>query len=121
MKSIAFMLMILFTATGSVLAGEADVLEVEVVKTGAESFTFSVTVKHDDSGWEHYADKWEIIGPDRTILGTRTLFHPHVDEQPFTRSLTNVSVAATVRQVSVRAHCSVHGYGGKETTVTLPH
>ena len=115
------MLMVLFTAAGPVLAGEANVLDVDVVKTGAESFTFSVTVKHDDSGWEHYADKWEIIGPNDAILGTRTLYHPHVDEQPFTRRLTNVSVATTVRQVSVKAHCSVHGYGGEKNTVSLPH
>jgi hypothetical protein len=115
------MIVFMFAATGSVLAGKADVLDVAVVKTGAETFTFDVTVKHDDSGWDHFADKWEIIGPDNVVLGTRTLYHPHVDEQPFTRSLKNVSATATVRQVSVKAHCSVHGYGGNETAVPLPH
>ena len=41
MKSIAFILMILSQRQDLFLAGEADVLEVELVKTGAESFNFS--------------------------------------------------------------------------------
>lgn len=121
MRTLYFLIVIMFASTGSVLAGKADVLDVVVVKTGAETFSFDVTVNHDDSGWDHYADKWEIIGPDNAILGTRTLYHPHEDEQPFTRSLRNVSVAATVLQVYVKAHCSVHGFGGNEATVQLPH
>ena len=40
----------------------------------------------DVTGWEHYANKWDVVGPDDTILGTRVLLHPHVNEQPFTRS-----------------------------------
>lgn len=121
MRTLSLMIVFMFAATGPALAGEADVLHVEVIKSGANTFTFDVTVKHDDSGWDHYADKWEIIGPAEAILGTRVLYHPHVDEQPFTRSLRNVTTAASIRQVSVRAHCSVHGYGGKEIAVPLPH
>ena len=56
---------------------------------------------------DHYADKWEVLAPDGTVLGTRTLYHPHVDEQPFTRSLSGVSVAETIADVSVRGHDSV--------------
>ena len=121
MKIVIIMIIILYTMVGSALAGEADVLDVDVVKTGTGTFSFSVTVKHDDSGWEHYADKWDIVGPDNAILGTRTLYHPHVDEQPFTRRLGKVSVGASIQQVSVKAHCSVHGYGGKYVAVRLPH
>ena len=43
-----------------------------------------VTVQHADTGWDHYADAWEVLAPDGTVLGTRTLLHPHTDEQPFT-------------------------------------
>ena len=121
MRTLSLLIAIMFVLPGSLLAAEADVLDVVVAKTGAHTFTFDVTVKHNDSGWDHYADKWEVIGPDLNILGTRTLYHPHVNEQPFTRSLRNITAAATIRQVTVRAHCSVHGYGGIETTVLLPH
>jgi hypothetical protein len=51
----------------------------------------------------------------------RTLHHPHVEEQPFTRSLSGVRVPAGVDQVSVRARDSVHGYGGETVTVNLRH
>jgi hypothetical protein len=102
-------------------AGKADVLKVEVKKTTAGLYQFEVTVSHADEGWEHYADKWDVLSPDGTVLGTRTLFHPHVDEQPFTRYLVGVKVPEGVNEVTVRAHDLVHGYGGKSVTVAVPH
>ena len=100
-------------------AGEADVTDVEIVKESNGSYRFNVTVSHQDSGWDHYADKWDVVAPDGTILGTRTLLHPHVEEQPFTRSLTGVKIPDSISEVTIRAHDSVHGYGGTE--VTIPH
>lgn len=103
------------------LAGEADVVDVEVTKQGEGRFRFDVTVRHADEGWDHYADRWEVRGPDGDVLGVRELAHPHVNEQPFTRSLTGVSIPADVNEVTVRARDSVHGYGGAETSVAVPH
>jgi hypothetical protein len=101
-------------------AGEADVIRVNATKTNNNTYHFSVTVRHQDSGWKHYANKWDIIGQDGTIFGTRTLHHPHVDEQPFTRSLSGVVIPARVKTITVRAHDSVHKYGGKVMTLELP-
>jgi hypothetical protein len=78
-----------------------------------------VTVKHQDEGWQHYADAWEIVAPDGQVLATRTLYHPHVNEQPFTRSLSGVVIKPAIKVVTVRAHDSVHAYGGKEIRVKL--
>jgi hypothetical protein len=102
------------------LAGEADVVAVEATPEGGGLWRFSVTVKHADEGWDHYADRWEMVAPDGTVLGTRVLLHPHEHEQPFTRSLGGVAIPESVKQVTVRARDSVHGYGGAEVTVTLP-
>ena len=101
-------------------AGEADVEKVAVRKDGTGSYTFDVTVRHADTGWDHYANKWDVVGPDGTVLGTRILAHPHEHEQPFTRSLSGVSIPQGVRSVTIRAHDSVDKYGGKEVTVELP-
>ena len=101
-------------------AGEADVVEVDIKKTGGDTYFFKVTVKHADEGWDHYANKWDVVAPDDTVLGTRTLYHPHVDEQPFTRSLSDVKIPASINAVTVRAHDSVHEYGGKTVTVAVP-
>lgn len=48
----------------------------------------SVTLSHPDTGWDDYANGWRIETQDGTVIGTRELLHPHVNEQPFTRSLT---------------------------------
>lgn len=104
----------------TVAAGEADVVEAEATAMGDGTYRFDVTVQHADTGWEHYADAWDVVAPDGTVLGTRTLLHPHVDEQPFTRSLTGVAITDGVTQVTIRAHDSVDGYGGKEIAVLLP-
>ena len=103
-----------------VFANQVEVVKVTVAKSGAQRYDFTVTLLHQDSGWEHYADKWEVVGSDGQIYATRTLLHPHVDEQPFTRALSNVPIPATVRAVILRAHDSVHGYGAKTITLTLP-
>ena len=101
-------------------AGDVDVVAVHVSKADDTHFDFDVTLKHDDSGWDHYADKWDVQGPDGKIYGTRILFHPHVNEQPFMRSLENVAIPADVKEVTIRAHAKPHGYGGITKTVKLP-
>ena len=63
----------------------------------------NITVRHDDEGWEHYADRWEVVAPDGTVLASRTLYHPHVDEQPFTRSLNGLVIPKGIMRVRVRA------------------
>ena len=74
-------------------------------------YAFSVTVFHEDDGWTHYADSWDVLTLNGQVLGTRTLFHPHDGENPFTRSLSNVQVPIGTKQVMFRAHCSKDGYG----------
>jgi nucleotide-binding universal stress UspA family protein len=101
-------------------AGEADVIAVDVVAEGGGRYRFDVSVRHGDEGWDHYADAWDILGPDGIVLGTRVLLHPHESEQPFTRSLAGVAIPETVREVTIRARDKVHGFGGREITVTVP-
>ena len=100
-------------------AGPADVVGVKVSKTAPNTYRFDVTVKHGDEGWDHYADRWDVVSPDGTVLGTRILHHPHVEEQPFTRSDV-IKVPSGVKSVTVRAGDKVHGLGGEEMTVALP-
>ena len=108
-----------FGAVAPAAGGEADVVAVEVRPDGPGLWRFDVAVRHDDAGWEHYADRWDVVGPDGTVLGTRVLLHPHETEQPFTRSLSGVAIPDGVTRVTVRAHDKVHGYGGREATVSL--
>ncbi|MEL6287457.1 MAG: hypothetical protein AAFQ42_08960 [Pseudomonadota bacterium] len=102
-------------------AGDVEIVEaVAVAESAPDTFTFRVTLRHGDTGWEHYANAWDIVAADGTVLGKRTLFHPHVDEQPFTRSLTGVAVSPGVQEVRVRAYDSVHGRSQRTVLVKLP-
>ncbi len=42
-------------------AGEADVVRAEARAEGGGAWRFGVTVAHGDTGWDHYADKWDSI------------------------------------------------------------
>jgi hypothetical protein len=108
-----------FIWSGSSFAGKADVLEVGIHCTQAGLCEIDVTVQHDDENWDHYADRWELLTETGGEIAVRELAHPHVDEQPFTRSLKNVRIPEGVNELRVRAHDSVHGYGGKEKTATI--
>ena len=83
------------------------------------SCLLSVTVRHADGGWQHYADRWEVRTPDGEVLATRVLQHPHVDEQPFTRTLPGVQIPESLHEVVVRARDSEHGWGGREVVVEI--
>jgi hypothetical protein len=106
--------------------GNADVTYVKAVLTSDGTWTFTVTVRHPDSGWEDYADGWDVLTPNGTVLKpdpaspfTRLLLHPHENEQPFTRSQSGIAIPPDVTQVRVRAHDLVDGYGGREVVVDL--
>lgn len=105
---------------------DADVLFVVARETAEGLWTFSAEVAHPDTGWEDYADGWDVVLPDGTVAKanpddpfTRLLLHPHVNEQPFTRSQSNVPIPAEITTVTVRAHDLVDGFGGQELVVDL--
>jgi hypothetical protein len=105
---------------------DADVEFVKAVQAADGTWTFQVTVRHPDTGWEDYADGWDVVAPDGTVLKvgesdpfTRLLLHPHENEQPFTRSQSGITVPDGVSQVTVRAHDLVDGFGGLEVIVDL--
>lgn len=119
MKTGLWAIALLAVTPAIALAGEADVVDVKVKATGDRVYRFDVTVAHADTGWDHYADAWDVVAPDGTVLGTRILHHPHVNEQPFTRS-SSITVPAGIERVTVRARDSVHEYGGKTMEVDIP-
>ncbi len=100
---------------------QADPPTVEAVsiQSNGGSLTFAVTLRHPDTGWEHYADGWEVLTQDGTRIGFRELLHPHEHEQPFTRSLSGVAVPEGVGEVMIRARCNVDGWNADSFTVGL--
>lgn len=101
-------------AAGPALADAPRVLEVAV-----EGARVSVTLDHPDTGWDHYADGWRVETADGTVLGTRELLHPHVEERPFTRSLSGVTIPQDAAEVFIRARCNVDGWADETLPVPL--
>ena len=120
LASLALALAMLLWPADAPRAGEVQVVGVEAYALGGGEWRFDVTLRHGDTGWEHYANKWEVVGPDGTVLGTRVLAHPHVNEQPFTRSLLGVRIPESVGTVTVRAYDSVHGLAQNGQVIELP-
>ncbi len=95
-------------------------IDVKVSRAGDAVYDFDVTIRSNDTGWGHYADAFEVLAPDGTVLGQRILRHPHVKQQPFTRDLHGVEIPEGIDQVIVRARHKPKGYDGDTMTVTLP-
>lgn len=91
---------------------------VAVHKSG-DLWSFDVTITHGDTGWDDYADGWRILDAQGKELGLRVLHHPHVNEQPFTRSLSNVRIPSDVTEVGIQARDSVGGWSSSVTKVKL--
>lgn len=101
------------------MADPPRVTDVSLQRTD-DMWTVLVTLSHPDTGWDHYADGWRIVDADGNQLGMRTLYHPHVAEQPFTRSLTGVRIPAGLTEIFVQAHCKVDGWSDVLVPVAVP-
>lgn len=105
---------------GAAVAGDVEIVIAEARQSADKTWRFDVTLLHDDTGWDHYADLWEVYAPDGTLLGKRVLAHPHVNEQPFTRSLSGVAIPEEVAAVVIKARDSVHGVADQTYELKLP-
>lgn len=90
-------------------AHDPTIVAVKVEQAGM-LWNIHVTVEHEDTGWDHYADGWEVQDAEGNVLAYRKLMHPHVNEQPFTRSISGVIIPDGTREIFVKGHCSVGGW-----------
>lgn len=86
------------------MASEVDIVDVQAELMGENSWRFSVTLHHADTGWDHYASVWRVLADDKqTVLGERLLAHPHIHEMPFTRSQDGIRIPADMTHVYIVA------------------
>jgi len=104
---------------GLSIANDAAITAVDIKPVGDRMFQVSVTLEHADTGWDHYANRWDVLDQDGNVLGSRVLAHPHVNEQPFTRSL-RVEIPESVKVVTIVASDSVHGDNEETVQVEVP-
>jgi hypothetical protein len=95
----------------------ADVEAVDA--TGdAGAYTIAVTLRSQDVDCDQYADWWEVLTPEGSLVYRRILDHSHPHEQPFTRDGGPVEVTATDPLI-VRGHFHPTGYGGAAMSGTV--
>ncbi|WP_171173010.1 hypothetical protein [Ruegeria sp. HKCCD8929] len=112
--------LILFFLLASPALADGPVVEKATAQRAGDGWRFDVTISHPDTGWEHYADGWRVLDVEGNELGLRVLYHPHEQEQPFTRSLGGVQVPEGATQVQIQARCIVDGWNTETYTLTLP-
>lgn len=108
----------LFSCASLSSAGEVNIVDV-VFEKKRETWNVKTQLLHEDSGWDHYADAWRIVDESGNEIATRILHHPHVDEQPFTRNLSDVRIPRHIDIVYVEAHDSVHGWSKQRVRIDL--
>ena len=108
---------------GSAATGAAYAHVTAVMASGSDgAYTFSVSVESADIDCTQFADFWEVLAEDGSLLYRRILEHSHTDENgttdpdapgnTFTRDGGPVAIdAADV--VIVRAHMNTSGYTGR--------
>ena len=126
-KSLATQRLLALTITallfysGQLLANDAMIVDAKILPGGGKrQFQIHVTLKHADTGWDHYANRWDVLDQDGNLLGSRTLHHPHVNEQPFTRSLS-LTIPAGITRVTIVASDSVHGDNDETFELEVPN
>jgi hypothetical protein len=83
------------------------------------TWRFDVTVSSPYDTPERYADAWRIMAPDGEVVGIRELAHDHAGEQPFTHSLTGVSIPPSVGTVTIEGRDQANGWGGRTFELAL--
>ena len=104
--------------TTSAAADPAVIEDAQATRSG-NSWRFDVTLSHGDTGWDDYADGWRVVAEDGTELGYRELLHPHVNEQPFTRSLSGVAVPDGTKTVYIESRTNTDGWDQTRFPVSL--
>ena len=103
--------------------GCAHVVDGTATEQSPGVWLVAATVSSTETGWDKYADEWIVSTKNKNdemiVLGTRTLAHPHENEQPFTRSLSGVSIPEDVSTVVLSARDSVLGYCGDTYELSL--
>jgi hypothetical protein len=97
-----------------------DVIEATYELGEDGTYRFDATISSPYDSEEQFADAWRLRDRSGRVFGVRELTHPHANEQPFTRSLGNVTIPSDVTLVIVEGRDSLNGWGGQTVEVNLP-
>lgn len=120
MTKISYIVSILFMLPLNVFSTPVEIISATTDCNAKRQCVFNVTLKHNDTGWKHYANKWQVLNSEGKVLITRVLFHPHVNEQPFTRSSARTFIANNITQLIIKAGDLPNGINSQPYILKLP-
>jgi hypothetical protein len=85
----------------------------------SNSYRFDVTVSSEYDTPQRYADAYRIMDENGEVYGIRELAHDHAYEQPFTRSLSGVTIPNTIKTLIIEGRDQTYGWGGETFTINL--
>ncbi len=101
-------------------ADHPDVLAASLGRDDSGSWRLEVTLSSQYDSPERYADGWRVLDKDGAVLGEHTLTHDHADEQPVTRTQSDLQILDGVDEVTVQGRDTENGYGGATLSVQVP-
>lgn len=117
-KYLGLLLVLSLSFAKLALADQVKIVNV-MIEPDANRWTFHVTLQHHDTGWKHYADDWRIVDPKGRVLGNREMWHPHVGEKTFTRSLAGVLIPRGTHIIYIEAHDKTHGWSKQRVRIDM--
>ncbi len=104
MKKIIIIFILCFNVT--VYAHPPQIIKAQAQLKSNQLFDVAVTIRHADTGWDHYVKEWVIIADGERQLAKRIFYHPHVNEQPSTRYSRDVFIPKDAKRVTIHAKCN---------------
>ncbi len=101
------------------LADAPEIVGAKVGETGG-LWAVTVTIAHDDTGWDHFAGGFAVLSPDGTQLGALEFSHPHTGQDRFEASLTGLRIPDDIPFILIRTRCSLVGWAAEPVKVDLP-
>lgn len=102
----------------------ARIADVQVKRDSPDEsgiYHVSVTIEHEDTGWDDYVEAWEIFGPDGKVLGVRPFFEPELERESTVSALAGVIIPEDIKTVTIRARTYPKGLEGDPVEVQIPH
>lgn len=115
---IKYLLILCYFFGSAAFASDIDIVKVVLTKQSG-TWRADVTIKHNDTGWKHYVDAWRLVDEKGNEISKRTLYHPHVNEQPFTRSLNSFHIPKDKKILYVEAHDLNRGWDTKKIMIDM--
>jgi hypothetical protein len=70
MRWVSLGMLLFFWQATAAHAGEVEIVHTTFAKS-KDPWQVQTTLRHDDTGWEHYADAWRVVTENGKVLGTR--------------------------------------------------